>query len=185
MAARAQRDAAFVSSCRGRPERRSLARSCQTASPKRHWAFTLLHIPPGSAKRFSPSLLSRVSSGDRHDRRRRRPSHPWAAHFRRPRNRGSETLQSARSDRRKTRSRGILSHACGNLGSNRRAAAHLPLDRIRRRLSGRCVGRLTRRGQTKGRHMKIRASARAPAPPGWRGPARRRAPFRPSAPPAN
>ena len=42
------------------------------------------------------------------------------------------------------RSRGILSHACGNLGSTRRAAAHLPLDRIRRRLSGRCVGQLIR-----------------------------------------
>jgi hypothetical protein len=24
--------------------------------PKRYWAFTLLHIPPGSAKRFSPSV---------------------------------------------------------------------------------------------------------------------------------
>jgi hypothetical protein len=93
---------------------------------------------------FLLAYLCRASSGDRHDRRRRRTSHAWAAHFRRPRNRGSETLESARSDRRKMRSRGILSHAGRNLGSNRRAAAHLPLDRIRRRLSGRCVGRLIR-----------------------------------------
>ena len=58
-----------MKSSRGGPRAATICAILPNGVAKDHWAFTLLHIPPGSAKRFSPSvaLPAEIAMTDVHD----------------------------------------------------------------------------------------------------------------------